>query len=193
VENTDHSTSLRFPAWIGLFVTFTVMGTIITVFPMYARDALGLGKSTIGALLLGRGLFTAAGYLIIGRTTFWHFKAAPMTIGLALLTVLVLCLAWLRSVAAVAICLALIGPFIALGFSYSFFHGASGAVNRATRMAIHEALLASGLICGSAAGGQIYQYYSMKAVSVFCAALMAVAIGAQVILVRLARGREKQR
>jgi predicted MFS family arabinose efflux permease len=83
-----------------------------------------------------------------------------------------------------ALSLALIGPLISLGFSYSFFHGASGASRRATRMAIHEALLASGLIAGSALGSQVYQHYSMTAVSVFCAALIGAVIAIQIFLVR---------
>ena len=183
-DKPDSSTSLRFPAWVGLFVTFTVMGVIITVFPMYARDELGLSKSTIGALLLCRALCTAAGYLFLGRLTFWHFRPAPMTAGLALLAVLVFGISRAASLPLLVLSLALIGPLVSLGFSYSFFHGASGASRRATRMAIHEALLASGLIAGSTVGGQFYQHYSMTAVSVFCAALIGVAMVTQVLLVR---------
>jgi uncharacterized membrane protein YeaQ/YmgE (transglycosylase-associated protein family) len=54
-------------------------------------------------------------------------------------------------------------------------------------MAIHEALLASGLIVGSAVGGQLYQHFSMSAVSVFCAALIGAAIGTQILLVHRLR------
>ena len=107
-----------------------------------------------------------------------------MTAGLALLAVLVFGISRAASLPVLALSLALIGPLISLGFSYSFFHGASGSSRRATRMAIHEALLASGLIAGSAVGGQVYQYYSMNAVSVFCAALIGVAMAIQLLLVR---------
>jgi predicted MFS family arabinose efflux permease len=182
-DQPDKSTALRYPAWVGLFVTYTVLGVIITVFPMFARDDLGLSKSTIGALLLCRALCTAAGYLFLGRMSFWHFRPLPMTAGLAFLGVLVFGISRASSLPVVALSLALIGPLISLGFSYSFFHGASGANRRATRMAIHEALLASGLIAGSAAGGQLYQHYSMTSVSVFCAALIGVAITVQLLLV----------
>jgi len=182
-DQPDKSTALRFPAWVGLFVTYTVLGVIITVFPMFARDDLGLSKSAIGALLLCRALCTAAGYLFLGRTSFWHFRPLPMTAGLALLGVLVFGISRASSLPVVALSLALIGPLVSLGFSYSFFHGASGANRRATRMAIHEALLASGLIAGSAVGGQLYQHYSMTAVSVFCAALIGAAITVQLLLV----------
>jgi DHA1 family multidrug resistance protein-like MFS transporter/DHA1 family quinolone resistance protein-like MFS transporter len=178
---------LRFPAWIGLFVTYTVLGVIVTVFPMFARDDLGLSKSTIGALLLCRALCSAAGFLVLGMTSFWHFRPLPMTAGLVLLVVLVFGISHGTSLPVLALSLALIGPLVSLGFSYSFFHGASGASRRAARMATHEALLASGLIVGSAAGGQLYQNYSMNAVSVFCAALIGVAIAAQLLLFCLLR------
>ncbi|UCF98058.1 MAG: MFS transporter [Spirochaetaceae bacterium] len=190
-EKSDGSTMLRYPAWIGLFVTYTVLGVIITVFPMYARDDLGLSKSAIGILLLCRALCTAAGFLVLGRSVFWHFRALPMTVGLVLLAVLALWMPRARSLPALAVSLAFIGPLIALGFSYSFFHGASGASKRATRMAIHEALLASGLISGSAVGGQLYQHYSMAAVSTFCSGLLATAIVIQILIVRLWRTREE--
>jgi MFS family permease len=183
-DKPDRSSFLRFPAWVGLFVTYTVVGVIMTVFPMYARDEMGLGKSTIGFLLLCRALLTAAGYLVLGGKTFWHFRALPMITGLAFLAVLVFGISRFVSLPLLAVSLALIGPLIALAFSYSFFHGASGASRRATRMAIHEALLVSGLIFGSAAGAQVYQHYSMNAVSVFCAALIGVAIAVQILLVR---------
>jgi predicted MFS family arabinose efflux permease len=54
-------------------------------------------------------------------------------------------------------------------------------------MAIHEALLASGLIAGSAVGGELYQRFSMSAVGYFCIALIALAILFQIVLVRLLR------
>ena len=186
-EQPDRSTALRLPASIGLFVTYTVLGVIVTVFPMFARDDLGLSKSTIGALLLCRALCSAAGFLVLGMTSFWHFRPLPMTAGLGLLVVLVFGISRGTSLPVLALSLALIGPLVSLGFSYSFFHGASGASRRAARMATHEALLASGLIVGSAAGGQLYQNYSMSAVGVFCAALIGVAITAQLLLFCLLR------
>lgn len=186
----DRSTFLRYPAWIGLFVTFTVTGVIITVFPMHAQDNLLLSKSTIGTLLLCRALFSALAYIVLGRNAFWHFRPLPMIGGLALLAVLVTLLGRSAAPALLVISLAAIGPLVSLGFSYSFFHGASGTARRATRMAVHEALLASGLITGSAAGGQIYQHYSMPAVSLLCVGLLALAIALQLVLVQVWKRRE---
>lgn len=157
---------------------------------MYAKDDLGLSKSMIGVILLCRALCTAAGYLILGRITSWHFRPFPMTAGLSLLAVLVFGISHAASLPLLALSLALLGPLISLAFSYSFFHGASGASRRATRMAINEALLVSGLVAGSTVGGQVYQHYSMTAVSVFCAGFIGAAIVVQVLLVRRRRIKE---
>jgi len=189
-KRQDQSTFLRYPAWIGLLVTYTVLGIIITVFPMYARDELSLSKSAIGTLLLVRALISALTYVVIGRTKFWHFRALPMSSGLALLGLFVFSLSRVHSPFFIGLSLALIGPLISLGFSYSFFHGASGASRRAIRMAIHEALLASGLITGSAVGGQLYQRFDMSAVGLFCVALVTVAVLAQILLVRAWKAKE---
>lgn len=180
----DRSTPLRFPAWVGLFATFTVLGVILTVFPMHARDGLGLSKRTIGALLLVRALCTAAGFVIVGRTRFWHFRLAPMSVGLGLLAAFAVLMAVARAPWPLAFTLGAIGPLISLGFSESFFHGASGSNRRAARMAIHEALLAGGLIAGSAAGAQVYQWFSMPVLSLGCAALLGAAILLQLLLAR---------
>ncbi|MBN1837548.1 MAG: MFS transporter [Spirochaetales bacterium] len=183
----DRSTPVRFPAWVGLFVTYTVLGVIITVFPMYARDVLDLSKGTIGVLLLVRALCTTGAFVILGRTTFWHFRPAPLSVGLGLLAVLVLVLTRLRAPVPLAFSLGAIGPLIALGFSGSFFHGASGSPRRAARMALHEALLAGGLIAGSAAGAQVYERFSMSTLGLGCAALLGGAILVQMVLVRMCR------
>jgi predicted MFS family arabinose efflux permease len=67
-----------------------------------------------------------------------------------------------------AFLIAFIGALRALSYNSSLFHGVSGSINRTGRMAIHEALLAAGLIFGSSLGGVIYQKYSMTAVYYFC-------------------------
>jgi MFS family permease len=183
----DRSTPLRFPAWVGLFATFTVLGVILTVVPMHARDGLGLSKGTIGAVLLVRALCTVAGFVTLGRTRFWHFRLAPMSAGLGLLAVLVVVMTRVRGPVPLAFSLGAIGPLVSLGFSGSFFHGASGSSRRAARMALHEALLAGGLIAGSAVGALVYERFSMSVLGLCCAGLIGAAIVAQALLVRARR------
>ena len=81
-----------------------------------------------------------------------------------------------RSPLVLAMLISLVGSFRSLSYSNSLFHGVSGSVNRTGRMAIHEALLAGGLIFGSAFGGELYQRYTMTAVYGFCAAVVQLAL-----------------
>jgi DHA1 family multidrug resistance protein-like MFS transporter/DHA1 family quinolone resistance protein-like MFS transporter len=189
----DRSTLLRYPAWVGLFASYVVFGIIVTVFPMYGRTSLAISKSTIGILLLFRPLFGVLGYILLGRFHFWHFKSLPMIIGLGLLAGLMAGLAWIRLIPVLGVIVALVGFLLAASFTYSFFHGTSGSSNRSTRMAIHEALLAGGMIVGSSVGGQLFQRFSMVAVCVFGISVLLTGLVAQIFLSLWAKNREQPR
>jgi DHA1 family multidrug resistance protein-like MFS transporter/DHA1 family quinolone resistance protein-like MFS transporter len=60
------------------------------------------------------------------------------------------------------------GALRALSYNNSLFHGVSGSINRTGRMAVHESLLAAGLIFGSSLGGLLYENFSMATVYYFC-------------------------
>ena len=179
---SDNSTPLRYPAWIGLFGTCVVLGVVANIFPMYARTELGINKSTVGFILLIRALGAAAGYVVLGRTKFWHFQPLPMIAGLTTLLLLVLTLPWLRSAHLLTCLVALLGLFHSVAFSYSFFHGASGSSRREQRMAIHESLLSGGIITGSTVGGMLYQHRSMLTVCLFAAVVLLLIIAGQTVL-----------
>jgi MFS family permease len=184
-DDRDRSTPLRFPAWVGLFASYVILGVVLFIFPVYARSELGFSKSSIGTLLLLRGLITAISFVLLGRFSFWQFRRFPMIIGSGFLVVLLLALMLARNTLTLGVPLALLGIPIAMGFSASYFHGASGSTRRARRMATHETLLAAGLIFGSALGGQLYQQFSMRIVLLACSLLVLLALGVQVLLFQL--------
>jgi MFS family permease len=172
LSGTDNSTPLRFPAWFGIFTTYTVIGVIVNIFPLFALDRINFDKSTVGFLLQGRAIFTTFGFLIIGRTTFWHFRPAPMLVSQFALAVCVLFLNYISSLTSHAVVLGLMGIFMAFNYFNSLFHSVSGSTNRAGRMAVHESLISSGLIVGSAVGGILYQKYTMSTVYSFCTGII---------------------
>ena len=178
----DRSTLLRYPAWAGFFGNCVIVGVVFNIFPMYARTDLGIDKSTVGILLLIRAFGAAVGYLILGKTKFWHFKSLLMVAGLSAMLLLVLALPWIHSIWLLGCLMTLLGLLHSVAFSYSFFHGASGSNRRAQRMAIHESLLAAGIITGSTVGGMVYEHYSMLAVCLFVAALILLIVVSQVVL-----------
>ena len=165
-------TTVRYPAWVGLCTTYVVIGVVLVIFPIFARDDLCMSKSTIGLLLLLRALFTTVGFVILGRTVFWHFRSLPMLSGQVCLAVLLILMVYTRTPVLLGLILAVMGLLIALSYSNSLFHGVSGSTNRVRRMAVHEALLSAGSIIGSCAGGVLYQRYSMSAVYWVCFAIV---------------------
>jgi DHA1 family tetracycline resistance protein-like MFS transporter len=171
-EGEDRSTLLRFSGWIGVFTTFVVIGMIVSIFPLFARDALGLPKEIIGLLMQSRTFLATFVFVFLAHTSFWHFRILPMVAGQVCLALAVLLLGATSSPFVLGALIALVGAFRALSYNTGIFHGVSGSLNRAGRMAIHEALLAAGLVVGSSFGGVVYQRFSMSAVYLMCASVV---------------------
>jgi DHA1 family multidrug resistance protein-like MFS transporter/DHA1 family quinolone resistance protein-like MFS transporter len=178
----DRSTSLRYPAWIGVFLIYAVLAVFFNIFPLFAKDELALSESRIGLLLLIRASFAAFGFWALGRLEFWHFRKPFIVLAVFLLLAVDLVFLVLRSPLGFALGLAALGIIQALCYNASIFYGASGAKDRAGRMTIHEALLTVGQILGSIGGGAIYQSASWSTVFVQLALLIALGLVAQVIL-----------
>jgi len=183
----DASTHLRFPAWVGVFSAYAAISVMITIFPVYAQEHLGSSKSQVGLLLLIRALFVALGFMLMGRTHFWHFTIWPILLGQAVLAVLMALMPLARSLAWFIPALALLGLVMAYQNTSSVFHGVTGSVRRERRMAIHEATLTFGQILGAGAGGFIYQHASMAVVFLFLLALAVLGAGLQALMVRYAK------
>jgi len=178
---SDESTRLRYPAWIGLFTTYVVIGILFSVFPVYALEELGIGKGLIGFLLQLRALCSTMGFVALGRTEIWHFRPGQMIAGQFVQACAVLLMGFTSSPLLIALLIAVIGLSMSLSYFNSLFHAVSGSVDRAARMAIHEAVLSAGLIVGSLVGGVVYEHSSMTAVYVICAACILAGIAAQAV------------
>jgi MFS family permease len=173
-ENTrqDSSTFLRFPGWVGMFTSFVVIGVIINIFPVYARDELFQPKEIIGLLMQSRTFIATFVFIYLGHTTFWHFRISYMISSQIFLACLLLLMRFSSSALILGVLISLVGAVRAHSYTNSVFHGVSGSIKRTGRMAVHESLLAAGLICGSAIGGSLFQYYSMATVYYFCSAVV---------------------
>ncbi|MCX7025637.1 MAG: MFS transporter [Spirochaetes bacterium] len=179
----DRSTKLRFPAWTGVFAAYAVMGVVFNIFPVFARDGLGLSESVTGAILSLRAVFTVFGFLILGRVSGWHFRHALMPAVAMAFSVLVAILAFTPGAAAYAVAFPVIGVLLAFSYSGSMFYGASGALDRDARMTVHETLLTAGQIVGSVAGGLLYQAFTMRIVFLFLAGCLAAAAAVQLAMI----------
>ncbi len=183
----DNSTPLRFPAWVGVFAIYAVMGVVFNIFPVYARDELGLSESATGGVLSMRAIFTMAGFILLGRFTGWHGRVAfiPGAVAAVVFVMAVLVVWPPLSVCAFPI----VGLLMSGSYTASLFYGVSGAADRDRRVTIHEALLTAGQILGSVAGGFLYQAFTMRIVFVFLGAALTIAALAQVAMLRKPDGR----
>jgi DHA1 family multidrug resistance protein-like MFS transporter/DHA1 family quinolone resistance protein-like MFS transporter len=180
----DRSSRLRFPAWIGLFLVYALLSIFTNIFPLFAKDELGLSESRIGLVLLTRALFAALGFWLLGRFEFWHFRKRFIVIASLLLLALDLSFLPLKSALGFSLGLAALGLIQALCYNSSIFYGASGARDKSKRMTIHESLLTAGQIFGSIAGGFMYQQLSWSSVFLLLAAFIGAGFAAQILILR---------
>lgn len=183
----DHSTRFRFPAWIGAFTSFTTLGVLLNIFPVCGRGELALSKSAIGWVILSRALFTTVGFVLLGRYSFWNFRARPMLAGQLLLAASVAMLMFARGPFAIGLAFGAAGLFISAAYASSLFHGAAGSTRRTARSAVHESLLATGQVSGALLGGLIYTHFSMRWTYGFCLAILLAGLVAQGVLCAWAR------
>ncbi|WP_319415831.1 MFS transporter [Marispirochaeta aestuarii] len=188
----DQSSPLRYAGWIGVASSYTLLGALMFIFPMYAEDVLGYAESFTGLLLFLRGAVTVAGFYLAGKTIFWHHNPLQISISQLLLGACALLLAFAFRPGTYLMLYIFFGLIFALQYATSIFHGVSGALNREQRMAIHEGSLTFGVVLGSAGGGLLYQWFSFRSVMVMIALAVAAASFAQVLSYRkLSRSTKK--
>lgn len=183
-------TRLRFAAWTGLTMTFFGIGVLTAVFPVSARMDFGYSMFMVGNLMLIRSLFKLIGFVWLGSTQAWHFRLGPMLLGHLIGIAGFAGLMWTSALSWVGVSLAACGISGALGYSCSMFHGVSGSVDRSRAMAIHEALLALGMVTGGAFGGALYQAAGMRTVYGVCMGALLIAMLAQTLIGRWATRRD---
>ncbi len=172
----DASTPLRFLSWAGVLTVYASLAVTLTIFPMHAMDNLPFSESMVGFLLFVRGMSTVVMFLLMGKSSIWHFKR-KLVLTTQMLVALV-CVVGTRMTSLVShvIFFFLFGVLFAMSYSYSIFHGASGSVNRSQRMLIHEVLLTIGTVLGSLVGGTVYQHFGFAEVLLACAVLVMVPV-----------------
>jgi len=185
-------TPLRYPAWVGMFASYVVSGMVATVFPLFAQDVLGATRGVVGTLVSSRTLLQAAGFLVLGAASFWHYRGRWLVASQVYLALLLCAMLFARSVGFYAVLFPLLGLGSAFSYAGGLFHGIAGSSRRAARMAMHESTLNGGYIVGASASGLLYQQFSMRAVVVFCLGSSLAAILTQGLLLSRLRGRGRR-
>ena len=158
------------------------MGTLLNIFPLFARVDLQLDKTHIGTVLFLRALFMMLGFVALGHSAFWHFRGWPVLVGQAALGVCVGLMVFARDAVTLSVLFSVAGFAMAMAYAASLFHGAAGSGNRRARSAIHESLLATGQVGGSLIGGLLYTHFSMSWTFRFCMAIVLGGLLAQAVM-----------
>ncbi|MGE4584047.1 MAG: MFS transporter [Sphaerochaeta sp.] len=177
----DESTPLRYYAWVGIIVLYSGMSVILTIFPLYAQDVLGISESQTGLLLLVRGVATCISFLLLGKLEFWHFKKRYIFLVQGLFGLFSLLAMTFTTPLPFAFFFLVFGVLFAFAYDQSMFHGASGSVNRSLRMIIHEVLLTIGTILGAVGGGYIYEHLSFSSILLIIGSASLVLVFLQMI------------
>ena len=191
-SNVGVGTLLRYAAWVGVFTSYAVLGVLGVVLPLSALYVLDISESVIGTLLTSKTLFVTLGFWIMGRTSFWHCRSSPMLAGQMCVAGCLAALIYTRHPLTIGPVLVVLGLLSALSYSSSQFHGMLGAPNRASRNAMHEALLNAGVITGSITGGIIYDlHHSIAEVYTCTAGLVLAGVCVQAGIAVWARSKER--
>ncbi|MDD3941185.1 MAG: MFS transporter [Sphaerochaetaceae bacterium] len=178
----DHSTPLRFLSWAGVLAVYASLGVILTIFPIHAMENLPFPESTVGLFLLVRGIATVGMFILLGKTSWWHFNRPLIIVTLFAFSAVCILGTRINGFWMYLVYFLLFGVLFAMAYSFSIFHGASGSIHRSRRMLIHEILLTIGAVIGSIMGGTIYENLDYATVLRYCAILTL--IPALVALVR---------
>ena len=189
----DVSTPLRFPAWVGLVSSYVVLGALMVIVPLHARDTLKLAEGPVGILLLSRTLAASIGFWILGVWAGWHGRRALIVIAQLAMLPLLFSLTRAGSLTTYSVLLPLIGLTVAVNYTFSVYYGVAGARDRTLRMAIHEALLTVGVVIGSLMGGGLYESYGAREAYFGAMIAVTVAVLAQLVMFGRARSRSSRR
>ncbi|MBI9097661.1 MAG: MFS transporter [Spirochaetaceae bacterium] len=171
-KTVDQSSPLRLSGWIGVLSAYLFFGTILFVFPLFAKNEWHLSEDKIGLILLARALVSVIGFQISGYSKWWHNKKNQLLISQGLLLLLCVLLVINQTPSVMIPALIIFGLLFAHMYTNSIFHGVSGSIHREKRMAIHESFLTIGVIAGSAGGGFIYEHASIGITFLYCALIV---------------------
>lgn len=188
IKGEDHSTVLRFYSWIGVGLVYVVLSILNNVFPLYGAE-LGFNAKVVGFLLLIRGLTTMLTFICLGKVTWWQFKISLI---LSLQVILALCCfgaIYSKSLLSFGLIFFIIGILVAFLYDFSIFHSASGAINRNSRMIIHEVVLNVGSVLGSLFGGSLYEFFGFPFLLIALGIAVLVIVAVQGILYKARRNK----
>ncbi len=188
IEGEDHSTVLRFYSWIGVGIVYVVLSILNNVFPIYGTG-LGFNAKVVGFLLLVRGMTTMVTFIVLGKTNWWQFKISLILLCQGALALCCFLAISTQNAIVFGLIFFFIGILVAFLYDFSIFHSASGAINRNSRMIIHEVVLNVGSVLGSLFGGSLYEFFGFSFLLLTLGIAVLVIVAAQGLVYKVRRNR----
>jgi len=186
--DVDRATSNRrmgylYAAWVANFASWFIMGNARYQFPKLARE-LNIPHHTIGLLLGFIGLALFIGFFLLRRTDHWLFSRKHLfgaqIVALAGISLLILS----KASALFALGFMMIGFSCSITYYSSLYYAVHLLKKKGRGTGLHESILGGGAVLGPILGGVAAQYAGLRAPYLLCFALLAAALGAQLILTR---------
>jgi MFS family permease len=172
-----------YAAWIANFTSWFIMGNTRYQFPKLARE-LGIAHHTIGLLLGFVGLALFIGFFLLRRTDHWIFSRGYLFGAqiLALLGVSLLIVS--KEPILFALGFVMIGFSCSVTYYSSLYYAVHLLKEKGRGTGLHESILGGGAVLGPILGGVAAQYAGLRAPYLLCFAVLAVAFGAQLMVVK---------
>ena len=156
--------AIRVISWSVAFMAYAVQAILLNIFPMFAKDILGVSDQMSGTILFLRGMAACASFFFLSHTSWWQLRFSRILGAEALIAILMIVLSASRSIAVIAISILIYGLVFSLCASFSSFHSACGIGDKVRTMRIHEGVINLGSVVGTALGGVIYERAGYSAV-----------------------------
>jgi len=179
----------RWMARIALFAGFLSFGIARTQFPIYFKVELGHSESIYGVFLTLSSIAMFINYLSIGRTHAWHYRFSFFIIAQVFMLLFQLTVLFCTRLYIFYFVSLILGLGSAFCYSSHLYYSSAGGAKRYALMAIHEFTLASGFVIGALLGGALSDHYNRLAPYKLGAAVLTLAILAQIILFILYRSK----
>ncbi len=181
------SRSFLYLAWIANVATYFTIGVMRSLFPKLGEQ-LGMGTTSIGALLSLITVSQVVSFAILARTSSWHYRLVPIFASQAVLLVSSLMVYSLSGVGELSPVMVLMGGCTGLVYYSSIYYSLNTSGSRGARSGIHEALIGVGIVLGPLSGGIVAQIWGLRAPYLLAAGAITVAISATVLFGLKIRG-----
>jgi hypothetical protein len=142
--------------WTANFCSAFAIGGINYVF-VYVAERLGIGLTTVGAILLMKEIGRFVAFIALRAFPGWHYSMAWLGVLQALGGAALLVAGYLESLESFFAAFLIFGVFSGLGYYSSIYYGLNLRSAEGKKSGIHEGILALGLCLGPLVCGQAGQ------------------------------------